>query len=83
MYAITIQRHAQKELASLEHDSYVHVRDAIRELAKKPRPSGAKKLTGHLGWRIRIGSHRVLYEIDDQDRVIPVIHIGHRRDVYR
>ncbi|MBE0430729.1 MAG: type II toxin-antitoxin system RelE/ParE family toxin, partial [Dehalococcoidia bacterium] len=35
------------------------------------------------GWRIRVRDYRVVYDIDDQHRVLTVVHIGHRRDVYR
>jgi len=82
-YSIAILRRAQKELSDLPHESYGRVRDAIRELAAEPRPSGSKKLTGRDGWRIRVGPYRVIYEINDANRSVTVLHIGHRRDVYR
>jgi mRNA interferase RelE/StbE len=82
-YTITILRRAQKELAGLPQESYVRVRDAVRELAEEPRPNGSKKLAGRTGWRIRVGSYRVVYEIDDSNHLITIMHIGHRRDVYR
>ena len=82
-YAITILRRAQKELADLPREVYVRVRDAIRGLGEVPTPAGSKKLAGRTGWRIRVGSYRVVYEIDDQNRLITIMHIGHRRDVYR
>lgn len=82
-YAITILRRAQKELSDLPQEPYTPVRDAIRKLAEEPRPHGSKKLTGRTGWRIRVGSYRVVYEIDDTNHVITILHIGHRRDVYR
>ena len=83
MYAIAILRRAQKELSDLPEQPYLRLRDAIRELAEEPRPPGSKKLTGRTGWRIRVGSYRVVYEIDDHDHLITIMHIGHRRDVYR
>jgi mRNA interferase RelE/StbE len=55
----------------------------MRLLADDPRPTGALKLTGRDGWRLRIGDFRVIYEIDDKQRNITVLHIGHRPDVYR
>ncbi len=82
-YAISILRRAQKELAGLPQEPYWRVRDAVRELAEEPRPSRSRKLVGRNGWRIRVGSYRVVYEIDDPNRVITIMHIGHRRDVYR
>ena len=82
-YTLAILRRAQKELSDLPQDAYARVRDAIRNLAEEPRPSGSKKLAGRAGWRIRVGSYRVVYEIDDPNRMITVMHMGHRRDVYR
>ncbi len=42
-----------------------------------------KKLTGREGWRIRVGQYRVIYEIEDVIRVVTVLDVGHRRDIYR
>ena len=41
------------------------------------------KLSASQSWRIRIGDYRVIYDIDDKSRKIDVLHIGHRREVYR
>ncbi|NUO79534.1 type II toxin-antitoxin system RelE/ParE family toxin [candidate division KSB1 bacterium] len=81
-YQIEILPRAQKELAALPQQTYSRVRDAIRNLALSPRPAGCKKLVGREGWRIRIGSFRVIYEIDDKAQKLIVMHVGHRRDVY-
>ena len=82
-YRILIIRRAQKELAELSGNSYLRVRDTILTLAKEPKPVGHLKLTGREGYRIRVGEYRVIYEIDDASRTVTVLHIGHRRDVYR
>ena len=82
-YAVFILRRAQRELAALPVESYARVRDAIRNLAEETRPKGCVKLTGREGWRIRVGDYRVIYEIDDGRQVVTVLHVGHRRDVYR
>lgn len=34
-------------------------------------------------WRIRVGDYRVIYTVRDQELVILVVSIGHRKDVYR
>jgi mRNA-degrading endonuclease RelE of RelBE toxin-antitoxin system len=31
----------------------------------------------------RVGSYRVVYEIDEEDRVVRVIYVDHRADIYR
>ncbi|MFP5349235.1 MAG: type II toxin-antitoxin system RelE family toxin [Gammaproteobacteria bacterium] len=35
------------------------------------------------GWRVRCGDYRIIYEINDTDRTVMILHVGHRRDVYR
>jgi mRNA interferase RelE/StbE len=82
-YQVQILRRAQKELARLPKQEYERVRDAISALGDDPRPSGCKKLTAREGWRIRVGQCRVIYEIEDVVRVVTVLDVGHRRDVYR
>ena len=82
-YSLFVLPRAKKELAQLTSTSYIRVRDAIRGLATDPRPSGCLKLAARDGWRIRVGDYRVVYEIDDTQHTVTVLHVGHRRDVYR
>ncbi|MEP7199866.1 MAG: type II toxin-antitoxin system RelE/ParE family toxin [Chloroflexota bacterium] len=82
-YTVSILRRAQKELERLPAGTYERARDAIRALGQEPRPPGCLKLSGRDGWRIRIGDYRFIYEIEDQQHTVTVLHIGHRRDVYR
>ena len=46
-------------------------------------PSWVRKLAGRDGWRLRVGHHRLLFEINDAERLVTILHIGHRKDVYR
>jgi mRNA interferase RelE/StbE len=82
-YRLSILRKAQKELAQVSPPAYDRIVSAIRGLAEEPRPPGSRKLSGREGWRIRVGDFRVLYSLDDSERTVTVMHVGHRRDVYR
>lgn len=82
-HAVLIQRRAQKELSVLPLEVYAQVRDSIVALGREPRPAGCVKLKGREGWRIRSGAYRVIYEIDDRRREATILHVGHRKDVYR
>jgi mRNA interferase RelE/StbE len=82
-YTILILRRAQKELAGLSSDAYQNVVEAIQDLCREPRPPGCRKLTGRDGWRIRVGDYRLIYEIADDRKVVTVLHVRHRRDVYK
>jgi mRNA interferase RelE/StbE len=82
-YAIFMLRRAQRELAALPRPAFDRATAAIAALAATPRPSGCTKLTARDGWRIRVGDYRILYDIDDAKQTVTILHIGHRRDVYR
>lgn len=82
-YQLEITRRAQRALARLQHRDLDRIREAIAGLADEPRPAGCKKLTGREAWRIRVGRYRVIYEVEDTARVVTVVEVGHRRDVYR
>ena len=56
----------------------------VTALESNPRPVGAKRLTGLGGlMRLRIGDYRVVYTIDDNQHVVVVSIVAHRREVYR
>jgi mRNA interferase RelE/StbE len=56
----------------------------IRALAEEPRPPGSEKLSGHNDrYRVRQGSYRVVYSIDDAQRIVLIVKVGHRREIYR
>ena len=82
-YQILILRRAQKELAKLFGRDFERVKQSILKLSDHPRPSGCRKLTGRDGWRIRVGKYRVIYEIDEKEEVVIILHIGHRKDIYK
>ena len=52
-------------------------------LANDPRPPGCKKLSGHDKYRIRQGSYRIVYGIEDDKLIVYIVKVGHRKDVYR
>jgi mRNA interferase RelE/StbE len=82
-YHIEIETSAVKAFARLPRSDARKVAEKIQALADDPRPSGAVKLTGAEGWRIRVGHYRVVYVIEDAVRIVTVTRIGHRREIYR
>ncbi|MCX5749445.1 MAG: type II toxin-antitoxin system RelE/ParE family toxin [Candidatus Saganbacteria bacterium] len=83
MYGVVVERKAAKEIESLPAEAIQRITDAIESLKANPRPRGVKKLSGEDGWRIRIGDYRILYTIDDGQRLVAVYRVKHRREVYR
>jgi mRNA interferase RelE/StbE len=62
---------------------YDRVDRAILALADDPRPPGCTRLRGRTDWRIRVGDYRIVYGTDDERRVVEILHVAHRREVYR
>jgi mRNA interferase RelE/StbE len=57
--------------------------ERISKLAEDPRPSGSEKISGQDKYRVRQGRYRILYAIADQDLIVQVVKVGHRKDIYR
>ena len=84
VYELVLARDAERRLNRLSRYDYRRIRKVMDELAQNPRPKGAEKLKGRRnGYRIRIGDYRVLYEVSDDEGVVRIIRVGHRREVYR
>lgn len=83
MYAVFIERYAQKQIAKLDKKIIPVVKEAIAGLALNPRPNGYKKLKGEEAYRIRVGDYRVIYEIEDDKIIVTVVSVGHRKDIYK
>lgn len=70
-------------MEKLPAEVYERIDRAILDLAEDPHPRGSRKLRGESAWRIRVGSYRVIYEIDDDVREVLIADVGHRGDIYR
>lgn len=55
----------------------------IDRLAQNPFLKSSTKLSGQQGYRIRIGDWRIIYLIDQKKKLVIVIRIAHRKEVYR
>ena len=84
MYEVYLEKAAERDLNRLDPHLFARMISQIRRLKFNPRPHGCKKLSASANdWRLRVGDYRILYEIQDNSRVVRIIRIRHRRDVYR
>lgn len=84
-YKLQIKASASRELESVstKKDRQRLVK-RINALVKDPRPLGSETLTdGENKYRVRQGSYRIIYSVDDRSRLIVITKIGHRKEVYR
>jgi mRNA-degrading endonuclease RelE of RelBE toxin-antitoxin system len=81
MYVIFLSNEAVKILINLDKEEERRIRTKIKELEKSPQSFG-KHLKGIDLWSLRVGKHRVLFEVDEGKRNVFIVTLGPRKDVY-
>jgi mRNA interferase RelE/StbE len=84
-YRVLIKPSAAKEIEAVDQKKdRQRIVASILALADEPRPVGAEKLAGASDrHRVRVGRYRVLYSIADDELLVLVVRVAHRKDVYR
>ena len=82
---VSITRTAKKSLEKLDRNIQKRILDFLSDLEtlENPRVKG-KSLKCELNeyWRYRVGDYIILSKIIDNELIILVIDIGHRKDIY-
>ena len=82
-FSIRIKESAAKELRRVAKPDRTRIVAAIDRLAETPHLGGALKGDLRGLRRLRVGDYRVVYEIRDEELVVLVVRVAHRRDAYR
>jgi mRNA interferase RelE/StbE len=82
-YSLFFKESVQKDLDGIPKREVKRILSRIKSLAADPRPQGCEKLTGRDRYRLRQGRYRIVYAIQDEERTVTVVKIGHRKDIYR
>ena len=83
MFEIKFKKKAIKALSRINTPNYNNIIKVIDNLVENPRTNGYKKLTGRDGYRIRVGSYRIIYDIFDTKLIIEIVNVGSRGDIYK
>ena len=92
-YTVNYTHKALKQLKKLDKRLVNKITAVINGVAVSPHDPhpNLKPLRGDIGdyrmrigdYRMRIGDYRVIYDLDDGLRILEVIKIGHRKEIYR
>ena len=84
-YGLVVSASAERALARLpEKASAAVVEFVTGALVEAPRVVGHPLRQELMGlWAARRGPYRVVYESDDDARIVSVVRVDHRADVYR
>lgn len=86
-WTVKLSDDARRNLEKLDKPIQKRIASFLQERIQStdnPRTNG-KALQGNLSglWRYRVGDYRLLCRIENDELLILVIEIGHRKDVYR
>jgi mRNA interferase RelE/StbE len=82
-YKVFFRKSVWKDLEAIPAKDLQRILKRIEMLGDDPRPPGCEKLTGEERYRLRQGTYRILYSIQDDELIVWVVKVGHRKDVYR
>lgn len=83
-YTVHLKPAASRQLKKLSRDIQERIAKKIDGLAINPRPRGGEILEGGERFhRVRVGDYRIIYQVQEENVVVLVVIIGHRREVYR
>ncbi len=78
-WTVIIDGYAEKYLKRIPKKDANRVRKVLRELTHNPYAGDIEKIEGNKDvWRRRIGSYRILYEINENRKLIYVFDIKRR-----
>ncbi len=85
LYELTIRKQAIKALQMMSRQQAQRIRRALDKLAKDAdrRDIDVTTLKGRPGFRLRVGSLRIIFERNDETRVIDVLRIAPRGQAYK
>ncbi len=83
-YQLEWRKSVAKDFKGLPKDMVARMISAAELLAEEPLPHGSEKLSGTANsYRIRVGDYRVVYELDEEHKILRIIRARHRKEVYR
>ncbi len=83
-YQVIVRPVVEKFVLRLNESDYGAVVERLRSLAEEPRPSAVRKLASTPLWRLRVRNFRIVYSVDDKERVVKILRIVRRsEDTYK
>ncbi len=82
-YKLKFATSVKKDLRKIPNDDVLIILKLINSLLDDAFPKNVKKLSHHNKFRLRYRDYRILYKIINEELIIYVLKISHRKDVYR
>jgi len=73
---------AKKSLEKIERNITTRIITKV-EFIKKDPLFYLKKLVDKEIWRLRVGDYRILIDIDFENKILYILEVGHRKNIYK
>ena len=82
MYELRYSPTALKQLEKLNKDIKERILITLERLRIRPESCDIKRLVGMMGYRMRVGDYRIIFDIEKNELLILILQVGHRKNVY-
>ena len=82
MYEIILAKNVEKYLDKLSSNDKARILNALGKL--RIRPSAyLVRLVGEKGYKFRVGKYRLIVDLDNNQLIVLVLDVGHRKNIYK
>ncbi len=82
-FSVEAPRSVQKDLRKLPKDVLERVAEMFIAISVDPFSVGAERMIDQPGFKVRIGDYRIRFEVDIKTRVVTILRVRHRNEVYK
>jgi len=80
-FKVLLHPKAAKEIQKIEKQIRKRIIESVKQLHENPDKLG-KPLKQSDYWSLRVGDYRVIYEINQNEKQVIILFVGHRSKVY-
>lgn len=82
-FIVQLPKKVERELSLLPDSVFDKILLNLKKLSSNPFPQSSKELQNRAGYRIRVGDYRIIYEVVQEEKLIIIQRVAHRKDVYK
>ena len=84
MYKLVPTPYFATQFKKLDKFTQKQIKSYLESIVNNPRAKGKMLIANRSGqWRYRIGSYRVIVNIQDEELIILALEVGHRKEIYK
>jgi mRNA interferase RelE/StbE len=82
MYSVIWSPKSKDDLAALPKETVKRIIERVEQVKYTPYHF-AEHLTDIQAWRLRVGDYRVIMDINEKNKTISILKVGHRKNIYK